>query len=60
MAINTKLLPKDTAANSAVPNWPTIILSANCTKVWPSIPRITGTESLILYLNSLVNFCNKP
>ena len=44
MAMNTKLLPKETAANSAVPNCPTIILSANCTKECPSIPRITGKE----------------
>ena len=29
MAMNTKLFPKETAANSAVPNWPTMILSIN-------------------------------
>jgi predicted RNA-binding Zn-ribbon protein involved in translation (DUF1610 family) len=29
MATNTKLLPNETAANSAVPNCPTMILSIN-------------------------------
>ena len=33
IATNIKLLPKDTAANSAVPNCPTIILSTKLTKV---------------------------
>ena len=31
--VNTKLLPNEIAANSAVPNCPTIILSMNCRKV---------------------------
>ena len=33
IAINIKLFPKDTAANSAVPNWPTIMLSTKLTNV---------------------------
>ena len=33
IAINIKLFPNETAANSAVPNWPTIILSTKLTKV---------------------------
>ncbi len=58
MAINIKLLPKDTAANSAVPNCPTIILSISPTKVCPSIPSITGVASCKLYRNSLVYCCS--
>ena len=54
IAMNIKLLPNDTAANSAVPNWPTIILSTKLTKVCPSIPSITGDASFQLYLNSFV------
>ncbi len=42
IAIKIKLLPKDTAANSAAPNCPTITLSTKLTKVCPSIPKITG------------------
>ena len=42
MATKTKLLPNDTAANSAVPNCPTMMLSINCTTVCPNIPTITG------------------
>jgi hypothetical protein len=49
-----KLFPKETAANSAVPNCPTIILSIKLTKVCPSIPNITGAASFQLYLNSEV------
>lgn len=59
IAIKTKLLPKDTAASSAVPSCPTIILSAKATKVWPSRPKITGKDRLRLYLNSLVYCCSK-
>jgi len=33
IAMNTKLLPKETAASSAVPSCPTMILSAKATKV---------------------------
>ena len=33
MAINIKLFPKETAASSAVPNCPTIILSTKLTNV---------------------------
>ena len=29
IAMKKKLLPKETAANSAVPNWPTMILSTS-------------------------------
>ena len=54
MAINIKLLPRDTAASSAVPNCPTITLSINCTKVCPNMPNMTGADSFQLYLNSLV------
>ena len=54
MAINIKLLPRDTAANSAVPNCPTMMLSTKETRVWPNIPKITGVASFKLYLNSLV------
>ncbi len=59
IAMNTKLFPKETAASSAVPSCPTIILSAKATKVCPSKPRITGKDRLKLYLNSLVYCCNK-
>ena len=54
MAMNIKLFPKETAANSAVPNCPTIILSMNATKVCPNIPNITGAASFQLYRNSFV------
>ena len=54
MATNIKLLPKETAASSAVPNCPTIMLSTKATRVWPSIPKITGPASVRLYLNSRV------
>ena len=33
MAIKKKLLPRETAANSAAPSWPTIILSAKETNI---------------------------
>jgi hypothetical protein len=33
IATNIKLLPNETAASSAVPSWPTIILSTKLTKV---------------------------
>src|SRR5699024_2403122 len=59
IATNIKLLPKDTAANSAEPNCPTIILSTNATKVCPNIPNITGAAKRILYPNSLVYCANK-
>ncbi len=42
MAINTKLLAKETAANSAGPNLPTITLSTIPTTVWPNIPKMIG------------------
>ena len=48
MAINIKLFASDIAASSAVPIWPTIILSTNATMVWPNIPNITGYESFKL------------
>ena len=48
IAIKTKLLPKETAANSALPSWPTIILSTKLTNVWPSMPNITGVASFKL------------
>lgn len=54
IAINIKLFPRDTAANSAVPNCPTIILSTSATTVWPNIPKITGAANLVLVLNSVV------
>ena len=57
MAINIKLLPRETAASSAVPNCPTMILSTKETRVWPSIPKITGVASFKLYLNSFV-YCS--
>ena len=59
IAINIKLFPKETAANSAVPNCPTIILSTKATRVCPSIPKITGVASFKLYLNSFVYWANK-
>ena len=43
-----KLFPSETAANSAVPNCPTITLSTNCTSVCPKRPIITGYERFIL------------
>lgn len=58
MAMNIKLFPKDTAASSAVPNCPTMILSTKLTKVCPSIPNITGAASFQLYLNSDVYLAN--
>ena len=54
IAIKIKLFPKETAANSAVPIWPTIILSTKLTKVCPNIPNITGAANFQLYLNSEV------
>ncbi len=58
MATKTKLFPKETAASSAVPNCPTMILSTSCTIVCPIRPTITGDASLILYRNSRV-YCLK-
>ena len=54
MAINIKLFPRETAASSAVPNCPTMMLSTNATTVCPNIPKITGVANDRLYLNSLV------
>ena len=54
IAKNTKLFPSDIAANSDVPNWPTIALSTNPTNVWPIIPIMTGYASFRLNENSLV------
>ena len=48
IAIKKKLLPSETAANSAAPNWPTIMLSAKETNTCPSIPKITGSASFKL------------
>jgi hypothetical protein len=42
IATKIKLFPKETAANSVLPSFPTIILSTIPIKVWPSIPKITG------------------
>jgi len=42
IAIKTKLFPKDTAANSVAPRFPTIILSTIPIRVCPNIPKITG------------------
>ena len=42
IAMNTKLFPNDTAANSVGPNFPTMILSTIPTTVWPNIPKIIG------------------
>ena len=59
MAIKTKLFPRETAASSAVPNCPTITLSANATNVCPSIPSITGNDNFRLYRNSFVYWAIK-
>lgn len=48
IAINIKLFPNDTAANSAVPNCPTIMLSTKLTNVCPNMPNITGAASFQL------------
>jgi hypothetical protein len=40
--INTKLPPRETAANSVEPKLPTIILSTIEIRVCPNIPKITG------------------
>ena len=48
IAKNTKLFPREIAASSDVPNWPTIALSTNPTNVWPIIPIITGYASFKL------------
>jgi hypothetical protein len=37
-----------------VPSCPTIALSTNPTKVWPTIPIMTGYASFRLYENSFV------
>jgi hypothetical protein len=42
MATKIKLFPKETAANSVLPNFPTMTLSTIPIKVCPSIPNITG------------------
>ena len=56
--MNIKLFPKETAANSVDPSFPTIKLSTIPVKVCPNIPRITGYANLILYENSL-KYCDK-
>ena len=41
-SINTKLPPRETAANSVEPKLPTIMLSTIEIRVCPNIPKITG------------------
>ena len=46
--IKTKLFPSETAARLVGSSLPTIILSTRLTKVWPSIPSITGKDNFKL------------